>query len=169
MHRRLTALLVLFSLAFLPSTALAQTGEKPLAQVVRQLEAQGYEITSTQRTLLGRVRVVSVRGDREREVVFNPRNGNVLRDYVRVLSDDGDTVRGAAERAGSAGSGRNGDEDDEDQEADSDEGGNDDDNEGGGGGEDGGGDEGDDGDDADSDSDDDDNDDDNDDDDDDDD
>jgi hypothetical protein len=54
--------------------------------VVRQLEAQGFDVYSVRTTLLGRVRVLSRRGDLQREIVFDPRNGSILRDYT---VDDG--------------------------------------------------------------------------------
>jgi hypothetical protein len=58
--------------------------------VIRQLGAQGFEIVSVRRTLLGRVRVLSRRGNLQREIVLDPRNGVILRDYT---VDGGGTPR----------------------------------------------------------------------------
>ena len=61
--------------------------------LARQLEAQGFSVTEIRRTLLGRVRVVATRGGQTREIVVDPRNGAILRDFTSggvrpVLSDD---------------------------------------------------------------------------------
>jgi hypothetical protein len=61
--------------------ALAQQ-DRATRSVVRQLERQGFEVTAVRRTLLGRIRVLSRRGDLFREIVFDPRNGAILRDYT---------------------------------------------------------------------------------------
>ncbi len=57
-------------------------------QVIDQLQRQGFEIEQTNRTLLGRVRIIAERNDFTREIVFDPRNGEILRDYS--YSDDGE-------------------------------------------------------------------------------
>lgn len=57
-------------------------------QVIDQLQRQGFEIEETNRTLLGRVRIIAERNDFTREIVFDPRNGEILRDYS--YSDDGE-------------------------------------------------------------------------------
>lgn len=48
--------------------------------LVAQLKAQGYQNIAVSRTFLGRLRVVGHLGDMHREVVVNPRTGEVLRD-----------------------------------------------------------------------------------------
>lgn len=101
-----------------PMTLLAQD-QTPQAQILSQLTAQGFEIERMSRTLLGRVRVVSSNGRLERETVFNPRTGHVLRDIWRTISDDGDEVAGLLSPPGeggegeSSGSGGGGYEDDD--------------------------------------------------------
>lgn len=63
-----------------PGLALSQS---PADAVVRQLQNQGYVEFNVSRTLLGRIRVVAVAPDgSEREIVFNPSSGEILRDYI---------------------------------------------------------------------------------------
>lgn len=65
----------------LAGPAIAQAD--PVTQaVIRQLEARGFVIAEVRRTLLGRMRIVSVRGEVTRELVIDPRNGAILRDYT---------------------------------------------------------------------------------------
>ncbi len=56
------------------------------AQVVRELQAQGFEVTEARSTLLGRYRIVAEAPGLQREIVLNPRTGEVLRDLVRPVS-----------------------------------------------------------------------------------
>lgn len=66
-------------LALGASVALAQS---PADAVVQQLRAQGYVEFEVSRTLLGRVRVVATASDgSQREIVFIPATGEILRDY----------------------------------------------------------------------------------------
>jgi hypothetical protein len=102
-----------------PSRLWAQTGE---ADVVRQLEALGYNDIRISRTFLGRVRITAKGPLGEREIILNPSNGAVLRDYIdREDDDDDDGGKGR-------GRGRGGDDDDDDDKDD------DTDNSGSGGG-----------------------------------
>ena len=55
----------------------------PQRQIERQLVEQGYSVQSVERTLLRRIRIRAVRGRDQREVIFNPRTGEILRDYTR--------------------------------------------------------------------------------------
>ncbi|WP_143598868.1 hypothetical protein [Pseudothioclava arenosa] len=57
--------------------------EAPVDAVVRQLESFGYRDVSVRRTLLGRMRITARRGDTEREIVLDPRTGEILRDLLR--------------------------------------------------------------------------------------
>lgn len=50
--------------------------------VVSQLRAQGYGAISLERTLLGRVRILAQMGARRREIILNPRTGEILRDIM---------------------------------------------------------------------------------------
>jgi hypothetical protein len=60
--------------------------------IVEQLEAEGYRSISTERTWLGRMRIVAENGDGQREIVINPNNGEVLRDLW--LAEGGEAVGG---------------------------------------------------------------------------
>ncbi|MEJ6389771.1 hypothetical protein [Gymnodinialimonas ulvae] len=139
--------------------AMAQSS--PTDQVVAQVRAQGFEVERVTRTLLGRVRVVARRGAQMREVVFDPRNGAILRDYSWTQSPlgegDGGTRPGQSAGDPDGGAGDDDDDDDDDDHGgvggagndddDDDDGGDDDD--GDDGGDDGGDDDGGDGDDDD--------------------
>lgn len=93
-------------------------------QIIAQLEAQGFTAFDVSRTLLGRSRIVATSGDQQREIIVNPRTGEILRDYWIILGENGEAV----------GSALQGDEDDEDDDEDGDS---EDDGEGGDDGEDG--------------------------------
>ncbi len=57
--------------------------------IVEQLEAEGFRSISTERTWLGRMRIVAENGDGQREIVINPNNGEVLRDLWLAEGGDG--------------------------------------------------------------------------------
>ncbi len=108
------------------ATAALLAGGPALAQddaatrsVIRQLEAQGFEIVSVRRTLLGRVRVLSQRGSLRREIVLDPRNGAILRDFS--VDESGNPSVGPAPEEDDDGVNENGghsDDDDDDGEDD---------------------------------------------------
>jgi hypothetical protein len=100
--------------------ALAQQ-DRATRSVVRQLERQGFEVTAVRRTLLGRIRVLSRRGDLFREIVFDPRNGAILRDYT--VDRGGDPSVGPSPDDVEQGRPRDDDDahDDDDDDADDDD------------------------------------------------
>lgn len=122
--------------------------EDPVTRsVLEQLQQQGFVIVDVRRTLLGRVRILANRGTLMREIVLDPRNGQILRDLVtrqgegsppepqlpEYEDDDEDDGEGGEEE----------EDDDDDDDGDADDGGGDDDDdeggddgEGGGGGDD---------------------------------
>lgn len=66
--------------AMLPlGPVLAQTVGDQVAAQLRQL---GYHDIAVERTLLGRVRITGVKGDRQREIIVNPNSGEILRDLA---------------------------------------------------------------------------------------
>lgn len=79
--------------------ALAQPAAADSLQdwLVDQFKAQGYQNIAVSRTFLGRLRVVGHLGDMHREVVVNPRTGEVLRDVSMpdTQAHSGDTARPA--------------------------------------------------------------------------
>lgn len=98
-----------------PSRLWAQTGE---ADVVRQLEALGYKDIRISRTFLGRVRITAKGPLGEREIILNPSNGAVLRDYIDREDDDDDDDDDDGGKG--RGRGRGGDDDDDDDKDDDD-------------------------------------------------
>jgi hypothetical protein len=88
--------------AWLVVAAGMAVAQSPADAVVQQLRAQGYVEFAVSRTLLGRVRVMAVAPDgSQREIVFNPTTGEILRDYSepgdsgaapRILDRSGDAV-----------------------------------------------------------------------------
>jgi hypothetical protein len=54
-------------------------------QISRQLRRMGYSDITLQRTLLGRLRITAIRGNRKREIIVNPVSGEILRDIVTDL------------------------------------------------------------------------------------
>ena len=75
----------LFLVGLTASAAVLATSGAVLAasyseDVVAQLVKLGFSDITAETTLLGRVRIVARRGDGVREIVLNPRTGEVLRD-----------------------------------------------------------------------------------------
>ena len=50
-------------------------------RVTDQLAQQGYTRIVVSRTFLGRIRIEATGGNAEREIILNPRTGEILRDY----------------------------------------------------------------------------------------
>lgn len=78
------------SLSIIVTTAVLAFGAPAYAQsfqdsIVMQLEEQGYTDIVVSRTFLGRLRVVAQNKTHERELVFNPTTGELLRDFWRVI------------------------------------------------------------------------------------
>jgi hypothetical protein len=137
MHRR--QLLLAVALWSLAGPALA----RPVTErVARDLQRQGFTSVEITRTLLGRDRVVATGPDGRREVIVNPRTGEILRDLWTpsgsgqagsgLISTDDDDGGGQGRGRGR---GRGGDDGNDDSGGD-DSGGDD-----GGGGDDSGGDD----------------------------
>jgi hypothetical protein len=82
MMRRLCHLLVIaLMLAGAPAAPL-RAAIAPEERVFRSVREQGYRIIYRERTWLGRIRILAVKGDYLREVVIGPGTGEVLRDLV---------------------------------------------------------------------------------------
>lgn len=115
---------------FMASAAMAESFQK---SVVAQLRSQGYREINVETTMLGRVRIVAARGGASREIILNPRTGEILRDIV--LAADGQVV---PEIAGGENSGKGSSQDDGSDDSGSGEDGSDDsDSDGSGSGDDG--------------------------------
>lgn len=77
MHRRHVLLAVVA--VVLPGVAWADASDIE-ARIVRSLRAQGYDRIRVAKTWLGRRRVVASGAAGRREIIFNPRTGEILRD-----------------------------------------------------------------------------------------
>lgn len=131
-------LMICFLLIGSPQIVAAQSVQD---QIIAQLQQQGFTQIEVSRTWLGRVRIVSLRDDLQRELVFNPQTGEILRDFWQTINGDGlasprivDPFRdsgsgggqssggGSSEGGGSSGgdSGSGGDDDDDDDGDDDD-------------------------------------------------
>ncbi len=121
--RLLRALLVLLTvLCFAPLPAFANRVED---SIVSQLRAQGFTQIEVSRTLLGRARVRAQSQTLDREIIFNPVTGAILRDYTTERGRGGggyglvDPARGG-DSAGAEQGGFHGDDGDGDSDGDGD-------------------------------------------------
>ncbi len=115
----------LAALPVLAGPAMAQDFAKDLQA---QLEHDGFRIESVGRTLLGRVRILAQSASGQREIILNPRTGEILRD---LWITGGRQSSGQSQQGGNSGNqegGGDGHGDDDDDDDD------DDDNSGHGGG-----------------------------------
>ena len=91
-------------------------------QVVEQLRAQGFGQITVERTLLGRTRIVAQGDEGRREIILNPRTGEILRDlWIGGSGSRADTGAGLIrdEDGGKGrGRGRGGDDDGDDADDD---------------------------------------------------
>ncbi len=99
--------------------------------LVVQLRRQGYGSIDISRTWLGRTRILAISNTYRREIILNPRTGEILRDYWVDISADGSnptgllSPEGEGEAAGQSGEdddagGDDGDDEDEDEDKDKD-------------------------------------------------
>ena len=97
--------------------------------IVGDLRAQGYVQIDVSRTLLGRTRIEATSTAFHREIILDPRTGEILRDYWEVLLDaSGEPVAGSPQSpslvgsgssgSGTSGSGSGSDDDDDDDDDD---------------------------------------------------
>ena len=114
--------IICIALAGTPFEAAAQSVQD---HIVRQLREQGFRITEIAPTWLGRVRIVSTRNGLERELVFVPNTGEILRDYWIDVDDEDDGPQifnpGGGSSGGSGGGSSSDDDDDDDEDDDYDE------------------------------------------------
>ena len=143
---RFSKFLAIAALVAVPGLAAAQSPEDCY---VSQLRNQGFDEITVSRTLLGRVRIEAISDRYERELVFHPRTGVILRDqwqeigeaqgeFLLIDPDDDDDFEGPedpnqdpednGDGAGEDGGDDGGDdEDDDDDDEDDDDDGDDDD------------------------------------------
>ena len=72
-------------LLFFSSSAWAMTHEEEL---IAQVESQGFTLIERETTWLGRVSLEFISQTHEREIILNPNNGAVLRDYKEPIDED---------------------------------------------------------------------------------
>lgn len=106
--------------AFLAALAgLAAAGpalaDSPLDRVLRDLRRLGYDEITVTSTMLGRTRIVAEGASAEREIILNPRTGEILRDLWVPRSD------GRSETSGRLTGSADDDDDDEDDDGDGDD------------------------------------------------
>ena len=77
--KRRTLLATVVAAALAAATPVLAVGSAD--ELVSQLRAQGYTDIDVTRTLLGRVRILARSDRQQREIIFNPRTGEILRDY----------------------------------------------------------------------------------------
>lgn len=58
-------------------------------RIVQQLEQQGFRGISTERTWLGRTRIIAEGDDGQREIIVNPNTGEILRDLMLTANAGG--------------------------------------------------------------------------------
>jgi hypothetical protein len=120
MNRRTLVTALMASLAFAPPAWTQSFAD----QIVAQLRQQGYGGISVSNTLLGRTRIVAESGEGSREIIIDPRTGEILRDLWQGAGS-GSIFSGSSDRSGS---GRD-DDDDDDDDNDNDDDDDDDDDE----------------------------------------
>lgn len=97
--------------------------------VVAQLKRRGFNRITVGRTFLGRIRIVAVGNGGRREIILNPKTGEILRDLwtANSFGSDGASSGGVLSNNGSSGnSGDNGSDDDDEGGQDDDHDSNDD-------------------------------------------
>ncbi len=78
---------ILFSAMIASLIALPSVAQTVEDSVVSQLHSQGFSQVEVHRTWLGRIRIEASGNGMSREIVLNPRTGEILRDYWH--NDDG--------------------------------------------------------------------------------
>ncbi|WP_417720935.1 hypothetical protein [Salipiger sp.] len=94
MRRRLLLLGLAGLLAGSGAPAAARTG---LDDLLAGIAADGFEILQVGRTWLGRIRILAQSPGEQREIVYSPSTGEILRDYTSARSGALPTRTGTAE------------------------------------------------------------------------
>lgn len=117
-----------FLIAAAAFTLLSTTAARAdyVEDVVEWLTAQGYSNIQVTRTLLGRVKIVAAKGSGYREMICNPRTGEILRDIWIDGNGEVHPPTVTSDSSGSSGSGSDdahddsGDQDDKNDEGEDD-------------------------------------------------
>lgn len=70
------------------AVALPASAETKVEAITRQLMEQGYSEIEVSRTFLRRIQIEAKKGNAEREIIINPRSGEILRDYWEHEDND---------------------------------------------------------------------------------
>lgn len=73
--------------ALVLALAMPAMAEDMVTGITGQLRDLGFDRIEVGRTLLGRTRIVASSADGEREIILNPRTGEILRDLWRAAPD----------------------------------------------------------------------------------
>jgi hypothetical protein len=87
--------------------------------IVQQLRQQGYNGISVHDTWLGRTRIVGQSGSGSREIIIDPRTGEILRDLFQGSGGSGSRI--VDDRQNSGRDSRNDSDDDRDDDSDDDD------------------------------------------------
>ncbi len=126
---RIRTLGILLAALLGANMAFGQTLEQ---QLTRQLTDLGFSSIRVSTTLLGRTRIDARGSGQRREIIFNPRTGEILRDYWLIpngASPDAHLLSSGGRSGGNSGSGSSGsgsgsgsdDADDDDSDDDDDD------------------------------------------------
>lgn len=85
MNVELMRKILVILLLFLSSTAYAATYEEEL---IAHMQGQGFVLVERESTWLGRISLEFRSSTHEREIILNPNNGAILRDYKERLDED---------------------------------------------------------------------------------
>jgi hypothetical protein len=119
---------ILFGAAAIAVPAAAQTN--PFVQdLVLMLQEQGYTRFWVTRTWLGRLRIRAISDTFRREIIMNPKTGEILRDFWELIGVQGESKSGLFDPDDDDGYHEYADDDDDDDVDDDDD---DDDNSGSG-------------------------------------
>lgn len=105
MRSRLPRLAPVAPLALSLALAALAARAETQAEIVAQMQAEGYRSIEVSTTWLRRVRIVAEGGAGLREVVIDPRNGEVLRDFTDRAPHRGGAGPGRDGGPGGPGSG----------------------------------------------------------------
>ena len=95
---------LLLVLALSLGTVLPALADAISDMVIANLKAQGFAVVQMDRTWLGRMWVLARNSEVQREVVFNPVTGEILRDYTVLLATlNAPDQRGSDRTAASSG------------------------------------------------------------------
>ena len=116
MHRRVFIATLVAGLA----TAGVSLADSYSDNIVVQLRQQGFLTIEVKRTWLGRVRILASSADAQREIILNPRTGEILRDFWQPLISGHNAGGGLISSSNSSGKpsssgSTSGDDDDEDE------------------------------------------------------